>query len=365
MNYLQRPVVGNLTRFAASVSRRIVGARIQMHYSGRKSGFPVRLLTHRALSMSRFAERLHQAIQQKKTPALVGLDPRWEQLPADLRNRAQSAGGSEWEIQARAYEEFCFRVIDVVAGLVPAVKPQSAFFEATGPQGQIVLRNVIRRARDAGLIVICDAKRGDIGTTAEAYASAYLAGEDPDAAPYASDALTINPYMGVDTLQPFVDRATEVGAGLYVLVRTSNPGARDFQDRATDGETLYSAVAAQVESLAKQTANGGAYGLVGAVTGATYPEELSILRKAMPHSPLLIPGYGSQGGTSKDVAAAFDQNGLGGLVNNSRGILFGYKKGPLAEHYGEARWEEAVQAATVAMIADLAANTPAGALQRN
>ncbi|HWL09600.1 MAG TPA: orotidine-5'-phosphate decarboxylase, partial [Planctomicrobium sp.] len=192
--------------------------------------------------MATFAIRLHDSIRQKRTPALVGLDPRWDSLPAELRHRAEQAGGTTGAIWAHGYEEFCLRVIDVVAPLVPAVKPQSAFFEACGPEGVTALRNVIRHARNAGLIVICDAKRGDIGTTAEAYAAAYLAGEDPDAAPFASDALTVNPYMGVDTLKPFVTRAQAVGGGLYVLVRTSNPGARDFQDRLTEGETLYSAV---------------------------------------------------------------------------------------------------------------------------
>lgn len=312
--------------------------------------------------MSAFASRLHQQIQKKQTPTLVGLDPRWESLPRVLREKAESAGGTQSEIHARAFEEFCLRVIDVVAPIVPAVKPQSAFFEACGPAGVVTLAKVIRAARDRGLIVICDAKRGDIGTTAEAYAAAYLAGEDPNAAPFAADCLTINPYMGVDTLKPFVDRAEQVGAGLYVLVRTSNPGARDFQDRVTDGNTLYRSVAEQVESLAHQTARSSQYGLVGAVVGATYPQELAELRAAMPHVPLLIPGYGSQGGTSKDVAAAFDDQGLGGVVNNSRGILFAYQKGPLAEQFGEQRWEEAVLAATQAMIEDLRINTPAGKL---
>ncbi|SFH87778.1 orotidine-5'-phosphate decarboxylase [Planctomicrobium piriforme] len=315
--------------------------------------------------MTSFANRLHREILKKQTPALVGLDPRWDQLPREIQERASQQGGSDAAIHARAFEEFCLRVIDVVSGLVPAVKPQSAFFEACGPDGSRVLANVIQHARNAGLIVICDAKRGDIGTTAEAYAAAYLAGEDPQAAPYAADALTINPYMGVDTLQPFVSRADAVGAGLYVLVRTSNPGARDFQDRQTDDETLYTAVARQVENLSLQLARGETYGSVGAVTGATYPEELAVLRKVMPHTPLLIPGYGSQGGTSQDVAAAFDGRGLGGLVNNSRGILFGFRKGPLAEEFGEARWEAAVQAATVKMIDDLAANTPAGKLRQS
>ncbi|MCA8938141.1 MAG: orotidine-5'-phosphate decarboxylase, partial [Planctomycetes bacterium] len=169
--------------------------------------------------MPSFANRLHAAITHKRTAALVGLDPRWSQLPESVKRSAESMGGTDRDVQAHAYEEFCRRIIDIVAPLVPAVKPQAAFFEECGPPGMVALRNVIRAARDAGLIVICDAKRGDIGSTAQAYASAYLAGEDPGSAPYAADALTVNPYMGVDTLEPFVSRAQDVGAGLYVLVR--------------------------------------------------------------------------------------------------------------------------------------------------
>lgn len=312
--------------------------------------------------MPTFSEKLHTAIKEKRTPALVGLDPRWENLPNDIKQNASDVGGDSGAIRARSYEEFSRRIIDVVAPLVPAVKPQSAFFEACGPAGVEALRNVIAAARKAGLVVICDAKRGDIGSTAEAYAAAYLAGEDPSAAPFAADCLTVNPYMGVDTLQPFVDRANQVGAGIYVLVRTSNPGAGDFQDQETESTKLFENVADRIEQLSTEMANGGDYGSVGAVVGATYPEELQQLRQRMPHVPLLVPGYGSQGGTSADAAGAFDANGLGAIVNSSRGIIFSYQKGKLAEEFGEAKWESAVEAATKSMIEDLATHTPAGKL---
>ncbi|MEW4527296.1 orotidine-5'-phosphate decarboxylase [Maioricimonas sp. JC845] len=315
--------------------------------------------------MKTYSERLQSAVQTKGTPALVGLDPRWEQLPGEITSRAQTQAGNPLDARALAYEEFCRRIIDVVADKVPAVKPQAAFFEACGPAGATALARVIRHARDAGLIVICDAKRGDIGSTAEAYAAAYLAGEDPDAAPWASDALTVNPYLGVDTLEPFVRTAIARGAGLYVLVRTSNPGAGRFQDLVADDQTVYRHVAAAIEELSVQSAGTAHYGDVGAVVGATYPRELEELRAAMPHVPLLIPGYGSQGGTSADTAAAFDEQGHGALVNSSRGIIFAYRREPYAEAYGEAQWEAAVDAATRDMIADLAAHTPAGALNPN
>ncbi|MCA9081991.1 MAG: orotidine-5'-phosphate decarboxylase [Planctomycetaceae bacterium] len=309
-----------------------------------------------------FADRLHAAIQAKGTPALVGLDPRWDQLPAELKTKAATAGGTQFEIQARAFEEFCLRILDVIADRIAVVKPQSAFFEDSGPAGVLALQRVIRAARDKGLLVICDGKRGDIGSTAEAYARAYLAGSDPDSAPFAADALTVNPYLGADTLQPFVDRAVECGGGIYVLVRTSNPGSGEFQNRETQGQRLYQRVGEVVETLNQTQASNAAYGPIGAVVGATYPEELGELRALMPHTPLLIPGYGSQGGTSADTAAGFDVQGLGAVVNSSRGIIFAYRKGQFAE-FGEDSWEAAIDAATSAMIADLAAHTTAGQLQ--
>ena len=249
-------------------------------------------------------------------------------------------------------------MIDVVAPLVPAVKPQSAFFEQVGPEGVAVLARVIRKARDAGLIVICDAKRGDIGSTAEAYAAAYLAGEDRTPRPSPPTRWTVNPYLGRDTLDPYLRLTGERGAGIYVLVRTSNPGAGTFQDRTAEGRPMYRHIAEMVESLASATADGGRYGAVGAVVGATYPRELTELREIMPHAPLLVPGYGSQGGQAADVAAAFDEQGLGALVNNARGINFAHAREPYRSRFGEAGWEQAVEAATRDMIAQLAAHTP-------
>lgn len=312
--------------------------------------------------MHDYAERLHAAVCAKRTPALVGLDPRWADLPAVLRDRYGGADCNDYALRAAAFEDFSRRIIDVVAPLVPAVKPQSAFYEECGPEGVAALVRIIRHARRAGLIVICDAKRGDIGSTAEAYAGAYLAGADPDAAPFATDALTINPYLGSDTLEPFCRTADARGAGLYVLVRTSNPGAGTFQDLESGGRRTFEHVADVVESLAVRTAGGAPYGAVGAVVGATYPRELAELRRRMPHAPLLVPGYGSQGGSAADTAGAFDANGLGGLVNSSRGIIFAHRRKEFAERFAPERWEDAVAAATREMIADLAANTPAGVL---
>lgn len=313
--------------------------------------------------MSEFASRLDSAVRSKGNPVVVGLDPRFDQIPAAIRTSAAARSTSPAEQIANAYEEFCCRIIDVVAPLVPAVKPQAAFFEEYGPAGCAALGRVIRKARAAGLVVICDAKRGDIGTTAEAYARGYLAGRDGGVAEWGADALTVNPYLGRDTLEPFVRVCVERGAGIYVLVRTSNPGAGTFQDMRDAQGTLYRRVAAVVEELAASTARGGTYGAVGAVVGATYPQELVELRAAMPHVPLLIPGYGAQGGAARDIAAAFDTGGLGAVVNSSRGIIFAIERKDYVAKYAPAEWERAVEAATREMIADLAENTPAGKLR--
>ncbi len=308
--------------------------------------------------MSGYSDRLNLRIKQLNTSALVGLDPRYDLLPDEITAAAAAAGGSKFEIQARAFEVFCCSIIDIVAPLVPAVKPQVAFFEQLGPPGMTALHSVMQYARNAGLIVVADAKRGDIGSTASAYADAWLAGESPDAAPYPADALTINAYLGKDTLQPFVDAAVDRGAGLYVLVRTSNPGAAVFQDRETAGDKLFETVADVVQSLNQEFWPGESFGGVGAVVGATWPQELSDLRRRMPNTPLLVPGYGSQGGTAADVAGAFEDNGFGAIINSSRGINFAYRREDLAEQFAPNQWRQAIEAATHQMIADLRQHTP-------
>jgi orotidine-5'-phosphate decarboxylase len=305
-----------------------------------------------------YATRLHSAICRKGNPVCVGLDPRWSQLPVEF-HRGSDPSAADPPRQADAFRRFCCRIVDAVAPLVPVVKPQAAFFEELGPPGCAALAEVIAHARAAGLLVICDAKRGDIGSTAEAYARGFLAGDNAAAAPWGADALTVNPYMGDDTLQPFVDVARVRGAGIYVLVRTSNRGSASFQNRVSEGQMLYERVAAIVESLAVQTAGECDYGPIGAVVGATYPDELRQLRNLMPHVPLLVPGYGSQGGTSADVAGAFAEDGLGAVVNNSRGIIFAHAREPYASRFGRDAWEQAVVAATRDMIADLRQHTPA------
>lgn len=304
-----------------------------------------------------FADRLAGSVRQKRNPVTVGLDPRAEQLPSTLLPKEDRRDPAA---VAAAYAEFCTGVIDVVASLVPAVKPNTAFFEQLGPAGTDALATVVRHARRAGLVVIIDAKRGDIGSTADAYARAFLGTESKST--WGADAMTVNPFLGDDSLQPFVDVARERSAGLFVLVKTSNPGSARFQDLVAEGRPLYRHVAELVEELAGSTQGHCGYGIVGAVVGATYPDQLRELRTAMPHSWFLVPGYGSQGASAAEVAGAFAEDGLGALVNNSRGIIFAHSRAPYKERFGVKRWQEAVDAATRDMIDQLQTETPAGKL---
>ena len=302
-----------------------------------------------------YADRLHAACAAKGTCALVGIDPRLASLPPAVRDAA--TGPTELDRAADAFERFGRGLVDAVADVVPAVKPQSAFFEELGVPGVTALSRVVAHARAAGLVVILDAKRGDIGSTAEAYARGLLGGVDPER-PEMADALTVNPFLGPDTLDPFVQFAKERGAGIYVLCKTSNPGSGAFQGVAEDGRSVTDRVAAEVERLASETAGGCGYGCVGAVVGATYPQELAALRAAMPSAPLLVPGYGSQGGTAADVAGAFDAAGSGALVNSSRAVNFAFARERYAAEFGPDRWQQASTAAARAMVDDLRALHP-------
>lgn len=307
--------------------------------------------------MEPFADRLAAAVRRCRNPVLVGLDPRADSLPAGLLADDQRHDPAA---VADAFQRFSCGVIDAVADLVAVVKPQAAFFEQYGPAGMTALARVIAYARQRGLLVILDGKRNDIGTTATAYAQAYLGA--PPQSPWGADALTVSPYLGDDSLTPFVEVAQQRGAGIYVLVKTSNPGGQMLQDLVIAGQPLYRRVGDYVEQLACTTLGACGYGAVGAVVGATYPAQAAELRSALPHTWFLVPGFGAQGGTARDVAPAFDAQGLGAIVNNSRGIIFAHAAPAYRERFGAARWQEAVAAATRDMIGQLAADTPAGRL---
>ena len=297
--------------------------------------------------MTHFADRLTAACRAKGTPLCVGLDPRYSSLPDEIRHRHDD--GTLVGV-ARAFEAFCLRVLDIVAPLVPVVKPQSAFFEMCGPEGLAVLQRLLRRARDLGLVTILDGKRNDIASTAEAYADAAFAGVTLQGVIHPvwdADALTVNPYLGRDAVEPFLESARKSGRGVFVLVRTSNPGAGQFQDLRCEGRPVYLHVAEAVGSWTRENLGRCGFGDVGAVVGATHPGELAVIRRALPEALFLVPGYGAQGGTARDTAPAFRQDGLGAVINSSRGILFPFNP-------TDDQWEQAIETATRKTIADLA-----------
>jgi orotidine-5'-phosphate decarboxylase len=273
--------------------------------------------------MTPFADRLAAAVRAKGTGLCVGLDPRVELLPKVLCDRHADP--------AAACEAFCLRVLEIVAPLAPVVKPQSAFFEVLGPPGMTALGRVLQRAKELGLVTILDAKRGDIASTATAYA-------DMAFRTYDADALTVSPYLGRDAIEPFLTTARRLGRGLFVLVRTSNAGAGLFQDLNCDGRPLYQLVAAAVAAWNRENVAACGLGDVGAVVGATHAAELRLLRVQLPDAWLLVPGYGTQGGTADDVRAAFRSDGLGAVVNSSRGVTFPFRP-------EEPNWEAAVERA--------------------
>ncbi len=291
-----------------------------------------------------FADRLFAAIAAKGAPVCVGLDPTYARLPEALRDPDDTPAR-----QTKAIGEFCRSVIELVAPHVPAVKPQIAYFERHGPDGVAAYYRTVAAARAAGLIVIGDVKRGDIGSTAEAYADAHLRGIG--AGTSAADAITVNGYFGADGLAPFVSAARGEGGGLFVLVRTSNPGGAGVQDFVgAGGKKFFLHMAEQVAQLGDGEGLLGrcGYSCVGAVVGATYPDEARMLRAAMPRQIFLVPGYGAQGATADDCAAAFDTDGCGAIVNASRSVIYAFARNT------EVPWQKAIEQAARAFAADVA-----------
>jgi orotidine-5'-phosphate decarboxylase len=308
-----------------------------------------------------FADRLFAEIRRVGNPVVVGIDPRPEELPPAL---IEQFPGTHQGV-ADALNRFGCEVVDAVAPLVAAVKFQAAFYEAYGPPGLAALHATVEHANQKGLIVVFDGKRNDIGSTAEAYARGYL-GKVPVGGAFDlswhAHALTVNPYFGSDGIAPFTKVAAREQKGVFLLVKTSNASSREFQDLVADGKPLYRHVADRLLSWAQPHRGAEGYSFIGAVIGATYPAQLAELRAALPGVVFLIPGYGTQGGTAVDVAPAFDENGLGAIVNNSRGITFAYERPAYHARFG-ADWQAAIAQATRDMIDDLAANTKAGKLR--
>lgn len=293
-------------------------------------------------------DRLMESIAQKQNPTVAGLDPKLEYVPESIRNRAFAQYGRTFEGAAAAILEFNKKIIDALADIVPAVKPQCAYYEMYGWQGMKVLEETIAYAKAKGLFVIADGKRNDIGSTMQAYATAWLGETDVDGeklAAFDADALTVNGYLGTDGVLPLADVCRARDRGIFVLAKTSNPSSDELQNQSFEGgETLYEALGRFCEEWGTDLKGKYGYSGVGAVVGATWPAQLTELRKMLPHTFFLVPGYGAQGGAADDVAPAFDENGLGAVVNASRSILCAWKKQNAAqEDFAECARTEAVR----------------------
>ena len=299
-----------------------------------------------------FADRLEERIALAGNPICLGLDPRFESLPQFLQDESIAQYGNTPRARAEAYLTFNRLLIDAMEDMVPACKLQMAFYEELGADGMRAFSESVKLARERGMLVISDCKRGDIGSTAEAYARAHVGGDDSI---FDADAMTVNPYMGGDTLEPFLKACQEYNRGIFVLVKTSNPGSGDLQDqKLQSGLTVTEQVANMVHEMGAKCK--GAWGLssIGAVVGATYPAQARALRERMPDTMFLIPGYGAQGATAKDAIAGFRADGRGAIVNNSRALIFAYKT-PKYAHFGEHDFASATRAAATDMARELRA----------
>lgn len=277
-----------------------------------------------------FSARLNEAIISKKCALVVGLDPRVQSLPEELLSAAIATHGNSLQAAAAAVLEFNKGLIDAVSDIVPAIKPQLAFYEQLGVPGMQAFADTVTYALSRGLLVIADGKRNDIGSTAAGYADAHLGltelTANESARAFACDALTINPYLGSDGIKPFIESALQHSTGLFVLVKTSNPSSSELQNLVSGGKKIYEIVGELVHTWGKDHLDTFGYSPVGAVVGATFPAEAEELRSIMPHSIFLVPGFGAQGGGPKDVVPCFNPDGLGAIVNSSRDIIFAFRK---------------------------------------
>ena len=275
-------------------------------------------------------DKLYARISELKNPTVAGLDTRIEYLPEEFIKEVMPNGINSFEDAAEAVYQYNVRLVDALYDIVPSVKVQVAYYEMYGVAGMAAFEKTMAYAKSKGMIVMADVKRNDIGATAACYANAYVGMTDMPygkVKPFSSDIATINPYLGVDGIKPFVDACQENGTGVYALVKTSNKSSGQLQDlKYEDGRTLYEAVADLVEEWGAETRGETGYSVIGAVVGATYPEQGTALRARMPHTFFLVPGYGAQGATGKDIAGCFDANGNGAIVNASRSILTAWKK---------------------------------------
>lgn len=292
-------------------------------------------------------DRLIDKIIKTNNPTVAGLDPKLDFIPDFIKEESYNKFGHTLEGAADAILTFNKGLIDALCDIVPAVKPQCAYYEMYGWQGMRALYDTIEYARSKGMFVITDGKRNDIGTTMEAYANAHLGTvniENSQEKPFNGDALTVNAYLGSDGILPLIDVCNKYDKGIFVLVKTSNKSSGELQDKMVDGEPVYKMMGNMCEQWGKSLKGKHAYSGVGAVVGATYPQQLTELRQALPHTFFLVPGYGAQGGSGDDIKGAFDKEGLGAIVNSSRGIMCAYKKGNYEQtDYAMAARNEAIR----------------------
>ena len=298
--------------------------------------------------------KLVEKIQKTNAPIVVGLDPMLNYIPQHIQDKAFRELGETLEGAAEAIWQYNKGIVDAICDLVPAVKPQIAMYEQFGIPGMMAYKNTVDYCKEKGLVVIGDIKRGDIGSTSAAYAVGHLGKVQVGSKKYAGfdeDFATVNPYLGSDGVKPFIDVCKEENKGIFVLVKTSNPSSGEFQDRMIDGRPLYEWVGEKVAQWGEEHM-GDSYSYVGAVVGATYPEMSKILRKLMPHTYFLVPGYGAQGGTAADLKHCFNEDGLGAIVNSSRGIIAAYRQEKYKQ-FGPEHFAEASRQAVMDMVADI------------
>ena len=300
--------------------------------------------------------QLVSKIQKTGAPIVVGLDPMMKFVPAHIQEKAFSEYGETLEGAAEAIWQYNKGIVDAVYDLIPAVKPQIAMYEQFGIPGLQAFKKTVDYCKEKGLVVIGDIKRGDIGSTSTAYAVGHLGKVQVGSNQFSGfdeDFVTVNPYLGSDGVKPFIDVCKEEKKGIFVLVKTSNPSSGEFQDRLIDGKPLYELVGAMVDQWGSEVM-GDSYSYVGAVVGATYPEMGKVLREIMPKAYILVPGYGAQGGKGKDLVHFFNKDGLGAIVNSSRGIIAAYQQDAYKEKYSPENYADASRAAVLAMKEDIA-----------
>ena len=303
--------------------------------------------------MTNMMDKLIDRIRETNNPTVIGIDPKYDMIPECIKNKYEQ----NMEGVAKAIEEFNKALIDATFDIIPAVKINIAFYEMYGLEGMKVFEETCKYAKEKVMLVMADIKRGDIGSTSKAYSNAFLGrtqiGEKEEKI-YDVDFVTLNPYMGIDSVKPFIEDCKKYNKGAFIIVKTSNPSSGDLQDlKLENGEEVYTRVAKLVEEWGEDLRGKYGYSSISAVVGATYPKQLKDLRKTAPHTFFLIPGYGAQGGKAEDIALGFDSNGIGGIVNSSRGLMCAYKSDLWKDKYTEERFAEATRQEAIRMRNEL------------